>query len=942
MTDSNISVNITAQTTDLTAKLAVAQSNLRDLSSELRQTATAMREAGSAANDNLKAQLVSAAEGVAKAQSQVSGLKSELRELSNSGSGGNPLAGLVESLKGGLSPLTGLKAGLTELFEVAAAAFAVEKIAEWAHQVAESGAQVLHLSQQLGLSTEAVSAFGFAAQAMGLSLDQAGTLMERLEKNLVAAQSGTGKEAAAFQALGLSARDLKNLSIDEVMNRVADAFAKSADGPDKTAIAMALMGRAGAQMIPLLDQGRAGLAQFRAEAEDSGTVLSGPMAEGMEKTVIGMSGLWSSVQGLGISLFELFKPAIDAVVSGLTGFVRAANDSIREGGALGETIKVLVAAVNGLVIALSDVVSALNIVWQVGAGAFEALNNVIHGRFSQSLDDVEKRMDRIKQLGQGIAETTSNLFTNKGSDLGAKSEEPEGEGKPTLDASGLNDTRGRDKFFQDWKGELDKALLDQQIFGQAAKAYELQFWQEKLAVAQAGGEQYTDAVRQVTERVYSLENQQHDRDQQIEAKATNDQVKELDKRLAAAVKHDDALYSQGKITNDERAQLETAYTQEVYAGELQLMDRLIALLDKDTAAYQAAADKKREIEEKLADDIARINDKRATEQARLNERDAQAWSKSFGPIDSAFNTLTRGILSGRQTLNQGLIAAAGQWVQGELAADAKALFSKLALFAAEQAGFISGEAAKQVAAKSTDGGILTSLIFRTATEKTQTATSVATHVAGESTKTAASVSGAAARTVAGASENSSLLGRVASAIASWLGLETSKTAATVTNAGVREATEATAQATGLAQSVAAGFAQISIDAAVAAAGAMAAISAIPFIGPFIAPPIAAATYAETLGWAAGMGGGVALEVGAWEIPSTMQATLHKGESVVPADFASGLRSSGVLGQSGADGAGHTFNITVNASHDGQMSGEEIAAAVAGQVRLASATLYRMA
>jgi hypothetical protein len=76
--------------------------------------------------------------------------------------------------------------------------------------------------------------------------------------------------------------------------------------------------------------------------------------------------------------------------------------------------------------------------------------------------------------------------------------------------------------------------------------------------------------------------------------------------------------------------------------------------------------------------------------------------------------------------------------------------------------------------------------------------------------------------------------------------------------------------------------------------------------------MAAEAYAVTMGFAAGMGG-VALDVGAWEIPGTMAATLHSGEMVVPATFASGLRAM----TSGAGAAGGTAgtvspNFNINA------------------------------
>jgi hypothetical protein len=89
---------------------------------------------------------------------------------------------------------------------------------------------------------------------------------------------------------------------------------------------------------------------------------------------------------------------------------------------------------------------------------------------------------------------------------------------------------------------------------------------------------------------------------------------------------------------------------------------------------------------------------------------------------------------------------------------------------------------------------------------------------------------------------------------------------------------------------------IEIDAAVAAAGAGAFVAAT--LGPEAIAPAEAAAYSETLAYAATLPG---LDLGAWEIPRTMLATLHQGESVVPRDFASGMRTAVAGGGQGDAG-----------------------------------------
>src|SRR5487761_373287 len=138
----------------------------------------------------------------------------------------------------------------------------------------------------------------------------------------------------------------------------------------------------------------------------------------------------------------------------------------------------------------------------------------------------------------------------------------------------------------------------------------------------------------------------------------------------------------------------------------------------------------------------------------------------------------------------------------------------------------------------------------------------------------------------------------------WAVTELVKTTATQQGVAARTATQTATAAAGLAAMVARGFAQIEIDAAVAAAGAMAATAAIPIIGPELAPEVAAATYAETMGWAAGMGGGVALAAGGmWDVPGTILSVLHPEESVIPASVANPMRVFFTGGASAAAPAG---------------------------------------
>jgi hypothetical protein len=249
----------------------------------------------------------------------------------------------------------------------------------------------------------------------------------------------------------------------------------------------------------------------------------------------------------------------------------------------------------------------------------------------------------------------------------------------------------------------------------------------------------------------------------------------------------------------------------------------------------------------------------------------------------------------------------------------------------------------------------------------QTGTNV--HTASEVQKTAATHSGVGARTAAEASGSDGFFQIIGKAIAHFFGFQTAKTGATVAGEGNRTIVQTAADIEAASSGKITAASLIADYAATGAAAAGASVAAIPIYGWLAAGPTAAATYADLIGYEAALSfaGGTmkvpedmradihkgeiilpsqhsealrslgagsfsqivnlarsgaqndasssfaaasfaapALDVGAWNIPDVGQYTLHPEEAVVPKDFASGMRESGLAGGGqGGDSFGDT-------------------------------------
>lgn len=201
------------------------------------------------------------------------------------------------------------------------AAFAIDKLEQFIDAAAKMGEDIERTSAVLGASTTQIQQLGYIAKMTGGNQEELSTAIERFQLNLQRAQNPTSQQAIALNALGLSARSLIGLPLSEQMGRMADAISKFADGGNKTAIVMALLGRSGADMIPILDQGRSGFADLSDQAERTGAIISQQTVESLAKLASASDRLRASISGLAGTLTGTLAPGLIAEENTLTNLI---------------------------------------------------------------------------------------------------------------------------------------------------------------------------------------------------------------------------------------------------------------------------------------------------------------------------------------------------------------------------------------------------------------------------------------------------------------------------------------------------------------------------------------------------------------------------------------------------------------------------------------------
>lgn len=211
----------------------------------------------------------------------------------------------------------------TRLFTLLGAA----GIGALANQLTKTADETGKLADQLGTTSEELSTLTFAAEQNGAGLDDLRLALRRLARGIDQAEKGTGTYGQKFKELGIETRDANGelKSTTDILAEVADLFQTLPDGATKTAIAYELLGDNGQRLIPLLNQGSAGMRQLQDRARELGLEINQNTADAAAELRDQLSDLKGQVTGVGNSLLIDMLP-------GLNEYVRTVRFAAEESG----------------------------------------------------------------------------------------------------------------------------------------------------------------------------------------------------------------------------------------------------------------------------------------------------------------------------------------------------------------------------------------------------------------------------------------------------------------------------------------------------------------------------------------------------------------------------------------------------------------------------------
>lgn len=228
---------------------------------------------------------------------------------------------------------------------------AVASLAALTKSAIDAADSIGKAAQKAGQSVESFSQMVFVGRLADASVEDLQKGFKELSKNVV-------ENNKAFDELGIArlTKDGTFRDASEVLLDISDKFQGMRDGVNKVTYATQLFGKAGQQLIPLLNQGRDAIKGQMEEARQLGVVIDEKLSQQSQDFNDNLTRIGQGIKGIGFDIARSVLPALKDLSEELvklakwsheSGFAKTLGDIAKAPYVLGKAGSQAIAAVFG-------------------------------------------------------------------------------------------------------------------------------------------------------------------------------------------------------------------------------------------------------------------------------------------------------------------------------------------------------------------------------------------------------------------------------------------------------------------------------------------------------------------------------------------------------------------------------------------------------------------
>lgn len=365
----------------------------------------------------------------------------------------------------------GISAGFGGLSKLLGAGLVVGFAANYIDGLAKINVELEHLATKTGISITSLAGLQQILKEAGGDFEAVATGLVRMESNVEKLSEGKAAPvqlADAFTNLGLKLDDVRKADPGDLLQMIASGMAKTADANIRANSAIAIFGRGGQALIPVLrEQGEQLSENMKKEGDLTG--ITDKTAEAARRWTQDVARLSAQFRNVMMPVMEHAEDVIRFVAA---GFEAAAA--------------VIVSAFEGIATAIVSMFAPLYrygiLMKDVFTGNWGALQADAKATTSAFVDTWKAGFAEIKanwaEVHRTFAERSELPPMPKGTDSeGGDYEPPAKKGR-------------RNAAFEADRQQLDEIKLDHEV----TLEEEIKFWQQKLSIAKKGSDEYKSIV----------------------------------------------------------------------------------------------------------------------------------------------------------------------------------------------------------------------------------------------------------------------------------------------------------------------------------------------------------------------------------------------------------------------------------------------------------------
>lgn len=624
--------------------------------------------------------------------------------------------------------------GVGGIFASVAAAAGVISFKNIVVGAIQSADQLDELAQQSGMTVEALSGLNSVGEIAGVGLDAIAAASNKLSYSLAKTDEEGAGAAQAIKALGLDFGEFVKLSPEDRMKAVANAMAQFNDGAGKTAVAMALFGKQGAQMLPFLhDLAVAGELQARVSTEQSAAAAE--LSDNWTRLRVSGS-LWQQVAAT--AMIPALNEGLQAVMKmtlGTGGLLEKVQELAKDG----SITRWARSAISGISYVADGVQGLMRVFQSIGktiaasgqmivsyfTGVGQSVRAALRGDFTGAGDALRAGLREALAGNRAFVEDLTDVWSGEtiGARFRAAFESMKDVRIPSTIKKDLKDPKltAPDKAKKE-KDEKEKpepsamatydAVLAEQRRAQAildggreyTKEQELAYWREILATYEVSSKDRTAIVRKMADMEVAIMREKARQREQIDAEELRAQQ---DRALAAvelAQMDAAAQFQAGELTRAQLLEADRRFEEQRLAIRMDYLQQRRAAIDpdRDPVAYQQNSLQIEELERQHRQRLRQIQIAQAADRAdnpiaRTWDAMTQSMAQAAGKILTMQQSLSQGIKSIWQGTQQAVAAEIQRMLAARLLAFGRERLLALANIGTKAAEAGAGAAASQAA-----------------------------------------------------------------------------------------------------------------------------------------------------------------------------------------------------------------------------------------------------